>query len=136
LQELSERGIDRWALLFDPSQGQGASVVGKWLRENPPPDGSKIQVSIAGAASTFTFPWSLIYDGPGRGNCPPSEQGFWGIRYVIEQRPLAVAISPGRTVSEQPKLIGRYIEIRPDGNNTVPTEPLEKGADTFSNGKG
>jgi hypothetical protein len=104
LQELSERGSDLWALLFDPSQGQGASVVGKWLRENPPPDGSKIQVSIAGAASTFTFPWSLIYDGPGRGNCPPSEQGFWGIRYVIEQRPLAVAISPGRTVSEQPKL--------------------------------
>jgi hypothetical protein len=104
LRELSERGSDLWGLLFDPSQGQGASVVGKWLRENPPPDGSKIQVSIEGGASTFTFPWSLLYDRPCLASSSPSEKGFWGMRYVIEQRPVALTVSPAQTLSEEAEL--------------------------------
>ena len=104
LRELSECGSDLWTLLFDPSRGQGAAITGSWLRDNPPPDGSKIQISIAGGATTFTLPWSLLYDKPCVADGPRSEHGFWGMRYVIEQRLSTLNLSTGQSQSEQGEL--------------------------------
>jgi hypothetical protein len=91
LKILAEEGSNIWSLLFD---GGGAiSEVGHWLKANPLPENSAIQVSIDPTASNFVLAWGMLYDRwtPG---APAVPEGFWGLRYIIEQKPLAVCTSP------------------------------------------
>jgi hypothetical protein len=86
LVELSNRGNNLWSLLFDQKQKTPISIVGDMLRKNPLPAGSKIQITIEEGASTFVFAWGLLYDRDCAEGIARSESGFWGVRYVIEQR--------------------------------------------------
>jgi hypothetical protein len=82
LAALTERGRRLWTLLFDRGTTSDISTVGQWLKENPPPERSTIQISVDESAASFAFPWNLLYDQAGS---EPSHLGFWGMRYVIEQ---------------------------------------------------
>jgi hypothetical protein len=86
LLDLSDRGGKLWSLLFDQKQNLAISVIGDWLKDNPLPDGSKIQISVEEGASTFVFAWGLLYDRPISNGTARSVSGFWGYRYIIEQR--------------------------------------------------
>lgn len=83
LTELAARGEKLWSLLFDRGSQEEITSVGEFLKTNPLPEGSTIQVSVDRRASSFVFAWSLLYDKP---RPPYQPSGFWGIRYVIEQR--------------------------------------------------
>lgn len=83
LEVLAKQGSKLWSILFDRGEGQEISQVGDFLKNNPLPDGSTIQVSVDDRAGSFVFAWSLLYD---RSGPPYTHKGFWGIRYVIEQR--------------------------------------------------
>jgi hypothetical protein len=84
LSALAKEGTKLWSLIFRRGEGQEITTVGEWLEKNPLPVGSKIQVTMAAGATAFVFAWNLLYDG----KKPYSGKGFWGIRYVIEQRVL------------------------------------------------
>jgi hypothetical protein len=85
LKDLADEGIKLWSLLFNRGEGQEITTIGDWLRQNPLPVGSTIQVTMAAGATAFVFAWNLLYDGE---KPAYSGKGFWGIRYVIEQRVL------------------------------------------------
>lgn len=88
LKELATRGCKLWSLLFDPGREDEMSVIGEWLKNNPLPEGSTIQVSVDPGAASFVFSWSVLYDRPCLSGDFFSEDGFWGLRYVIEQKPI------------------------------------------------
>jgi hypothetical protein len=88
LKELATRGCKLWSLLFDPGRGDDMSVIGEWLRNNPLPEESTIQVSVDPGAASFVFSWSLLYDHACLDDSGFNEKGFWGMRYVIEQKPI------------------------------------------------
>ena len=87
LRELAGIGRDLWTKLFLQKKDSALSVVGKWLKENPLPDNSLIQVSFEDRESNFVFPWALLYDRPLPEDdySVPDVMGFWGMRYCIEQ---------------------------------------------------
>jgi hypothetical protein len=87
VRELSRSGRRLWTLLFDDGPAGAMTVIGRQLANNPLPPGAKIQVSIEGTPSSFVFAWGLLYDRP-VDNTTLSADGFWGLRYVIEQRPM------------------------------------------------
>jgi hypothetical protein len=104
LKALADEGIKLWSLLFDRGEGQEITTVGDWLRQNPLPIGSTIQVTMAANASAFVFAWNLLYDGR---KPKYSGKGFWGLRYVIEQRVLhPFPLSPVATTTTRPIEIG------------------------------
>lgn len=91
LNILAEEGSNVWSLLFD--SGGSISEMGRWLKENPLPPNSMIQVSIDPSASSFVLAWAMLYDrwAPDAAAVP---DGFWGLRYIIEQRPITVCTTP------------------------------------------
>jgi hypothetical protein len=91
LSTLSDRGGALWSTLFQRGDGQAITTIGKWLQSNPLPIASKIQVSIEEGASSFLFAWSLLYDKSTDADTARETEGFWGLRYVIEQRVLRTA---------------------------------------------
>jgi hypothetical protein len=93
LKTLVKRGGELWTLLFDRGPGKAITVVGDWLSQNPFPAGSKIQVSVEDQASSFVFAWNLLAD-PSHSAAQAPECAFWGLRYVIEQRPVSVTVPP------------------------------------------
>jgi hypothetical protein len=106
LKRLSAEGSKLWSLLFDRDKESSIGIIGDWLKNNPLPEGSKIQISVEAGAATFVFAWGLLFDGKGAMNSQNTHMGFWGMRYVIEQRPVRIAL-PTQTVSQnQPIEIG------------------------------
>lgn len=105
LAKLADFGSQLWTLLFRLNPQSALYKIGQWIEETPPADGSSIEVSITGNAADFVFPWALLYDRELSDQAPACEQGFWGLRYVIEQR---ITV---RTAPEQP----------------IPVPPLELG---------
>lgn len=102
LAKLAERGKGLWSLLFHRGEGQEISTVGEFLKNNPLPEGSTIQVSVSQKAASFTFPWSLLYDKDAQPDGPQyTADGFWGIRYIIEQR-LEIPTPPARDTPDFP----------------------------------
>jgi hypothetical protein len=100
LGRLGDEGRKLWSLLFNRGKGQEITTVGEWLKENPLPIGSTIQVTMAEDAAAFVFAWGLLYDGA---KPAYSGKGFWGIRYIIEQRvlrpqPLTLPLMPMASV--------------------------------------
>ena len=91
LKRLADEGRQLWTLLFDRGPDQSITVIGKWLKDNPLPYGSKIQVSTESTDAKFVFAWNLLFEDTG---IDPEKStyptGFWGLRYVIEQRIMLV----------------------------------------------
>jgi HEAT repeat protein len=94
LRSLAEVGRELWQNLFRANTQTEPSLwrIGEWLTEHPPPPESVIQISLDDSASDLVFPWGFVYDRelPQNEYEDPDPEGFWGIRYVIEQQ------APGR----------------------------------------
>ena len=88
VRKLAEVGHSLWVRLFRLDIDSAIFLVGEWLREHPLPEESLIQVSTDLGISNFSFPWSLLYDRelPDKDYILPDLNGFWGIRYCIEQQ--------------------------------------------------
>jgi hypothetical protein len=84
---------------------QGAMArIGKWLARHPLADGAIIQVTAGKGTNGFVFPWSLVFDReiPPQDYARPDPDGFWGLRYSIEQLPTAVLY-----IDESAKTVGQ-----------------------------
>jgi CHAT domain len=94
LWSLAKVGRELWQNLFRANKHTEPSLwrIGEWLSQHPPPPESVIQISLDGSAGDLLFPWSFVYDRelPSNAYEDPDPEGFWGVRYVIEQQ------SPGR----------------------------------------
>ena len=88
IRRLAKAGRNLWMKLFQLDSDSSMHKVGKWLEDNPLQEGAIIQVSLADNATDFVFPWALIYDRkvPKKDYELPDPEGFWGLRYCIEQR--------------------------------------------------
>jgi hypothetical protein len=91
LRELAIAGANLWNKVFKLNINSSLFWIGKFLQSNPIINGSIIQISVDDNASDFVFPWSLLYDGDiqqtnsDQEHELPDLDGFWGIRYQIEQ---------------------------------------------------
>lgn len=85
---LATLGRNLWTRLFSFKTASALARVGKWLEAHPLSDGALIHVSVDRDASQFVFPWALLYDRPlPKENWKlPDPEGFWGMRYIVEQR--------------------------------------------------
>lgn len=88
IHRLAKAGRNLWTKLFQLNSNNSMYKVGKWLEDNPLQKGAIIQVSLAENATEFVFPWTLIYDRkvPREKYMLPDPEGFWGLRYCIEQQ--------------------------------------------------
>lgn len=112
LRILAEEGSNIWSLLFEA--GGSISEIGRWLKANPLPTDSAIQVSIDPSASNFVLAWALLYD-RWEPDAPAKLEGFWGLRYVIEQRPLAICVSPAEcpAIKEIAAMVWKFAQTKP-----------------------
>lgn len=86
LYELAKMGRGLRTSLFSAKPGSALDVIGQHLQQQPLPVGSMIQVSVQGEAGDFLFPWSLLYDRTVPDAAYNTDaNGFWGLRYPIEQ---------------------------------------------------
>lgn len=142
LLDLATAGSRLWGLLFDRGyKGGAASVLGAALRSNPLPPGATVQVNVPDAAHAFAFPWALLYD---RDLPTPPEQvdvqGFWGARYVIEQRPTGrgpmrkpqgakpgpVALFVNSTIKQTKDHVTNVVQLAANGSRlAVKAAPIE-----------
>jgi hypothetical protein len=144
MNRLARLGRRLWIKVFKRDEGSALWEIGNWLEEHPlKPDGI-VQVSVQRGAETFVFPWSLVYDKkyPRDESELPSLDGFWGLRYIIEQRlptrareqpirlengfEIAFMLWPFSQVSEQKALIE---DLTTQGRGTVATGRPITGAD-------
>lgn len=91
VRKLAQAGRRLWNSLFRNVTKAGHSAIYKvweWLELHPLPSESTIQVSFESNADNFVFPWALLYDKdiPRNGNDLPDLEGFWGMKYCIEQQ--------------------------------------------------
>ena len=89
LRTLAEAGQRLWTRLFKHDSSGALFAIGLWLEENPVEKGGTIQVSCApGVAKSFVFPWSFVFDRelPEKTYERVPLDGFWGLRYCIEQQ--------------------------------------------------
>ena len=88
IRKLAQAGRNLWVKLFQLDSDSSMHKVGKWLEDNPLQKGAIIQVSLADNATDFVFPWALIYDRkvPRDHYELADTEGFWGLRYCIEQQ--------------------------------------------------
>jgi hypothetical protein len=87
VRKLAIAGRRLWIKLFKRKKESSMYKIGMWLERHPLKHNAKIQVSIKEDAANFVFPWSLIYDRsrPRKKYELPDLDGFWGVRYCIEQ---------------------------------------------------
>ena len=145
---LAAAGRDLYVRLFRLELDSAIMTVSEKLRELPPPPGSVIQVSVAYDAADFLFPWALLYDGalPDESWKLPDPDGFWGLRYCIEQRqpgwqqaPASVRTHPDpqrmafmlwdqfANAAEHSAMIGALFGKRP-GDLEVSTPPINRAS--------
>jgi HEAT repeat protein len=88
MRNLAAVGQRLYIALFRRKRSSAIFAVGQLLLAMPPALGSVIQISVRDDASDFLFPWALLYDGelPEEQWELPDPDGFWGLRYCIEQR--------------------------------------------------
>ena len=106
---LARAGRNLWRALFLQETKGSMAAVADWLKDHAPEQNAIIQIHLDPEASDFVFPWALLYDRelPEKEYFPVDLEGFWGLRYRIEQP------FPGRMVpldeptrSAQPLHIG------------------------------
>ncbi|WP_316187734.1 MULTISPECIES: hypothetical protein [unclassified Bradyrhizobium] len=93
MAKLAAIGRDLWAVMFCHGPKGGMSTIGEWLTTNRLREGGKIQISTRQDDFGFAFAWNLLYELPYE-DAPykigvtqtPVVDGFWGFRYVVEQR--------------------------------------------------
>ncbi len=93
LRDLATEGRDLWSLLFRGAQGSAMWNIGEWLETHRPGERAMVEVRLLDGAQSFVFPWALLYDGP-EPSAGVDLEGFWGLRYAIEQKPVSRTIVP------------------------------------------
>ena len=87
--ELAEIGRLLWCRVFQSDKNRSLWHIGKFLKDHPLKRDGIIQVVIEDNAAGFVFPWNLLFDGPYPldTSAPIRDilDGFWGMRYCIEQ---------------------------------------------------
>jgi hypothetical protein len=140
---LADIGSRLWTRLFRHESAGSLAIIGDWLIANPLPPGAVVQVSTAPDAQDFLFPWAMLFDRkvPVPRYELPDIEGFWGVRYCIEQRlspshpPTPEAPHDGRRLgffrcnrlkhaAEQDRLLQR-LQAESRGSLTVSRPPLE-----------
>lgn len=88
IRSLAKAGRRLWIKLFKRERKSSMYKIGTWLEKHPLKQDGIVQVSLSRDAASFVFPWALVYDRPvPRKNCElPNLEGFWGVRYCIEQQ--------------------------------------------------
>jgi HEAT repeat protein len=88
LRSLAFAGRELHTALFRLQTKSAIAEIGRLLDENPPSPGSVVQISVEKEAKSFIFPWALMYDAPipDDPGAALDPDGFWGLRYCIEQR--------------------------------------------------
>jgi hypothetical protein len=88
VRRLAQAGRRLWVMLFKRERGSALYQVGDWLEAHPLARDGIIQISLREDAAEFVFPWALVYDGaiPRKAYELPDLEGFWGVRYCIEQQ--------------------------------------------------
>lgn len=88
VRRLAEAGRRLWIKLFKRERKSSMYKIGMWLERHPLKRDEIVQVSLHKNAANFVFPWPLIYDQKvPRSKCElPDPEGFWGLRYRIEQQ--------------------------------------------------
>jgi len=87
VRELAIQGRDLWSLLFRRGQDSAMWNIGEWIKAHPPAEGAMVEVRLMDGPQSFVFPWALLYDGPDPNSGEVDLDGFWGLRYGIEQKP-------------------------------------------------
>jgi hypothetical protein len=107
LRRLARAGRALWVKLFKRDVNGSMYRVGQWLEKHPLPSGGIIQVSLGHDAADFVFPWSLIYDRtvPDENYRLPDAEGFWGVRYCIEQ------VLPGPQDADEPAEVAGGVKL-------------------------
>ena len=108
MNHLAQLGSRLWNNIFCYDINNSLFLIGEWLRNNPLPPRSTIQVSVDDSASTFVFPWNIVYDKdvPRNKTDRPDLQGFWGLRYAIEQR-----VPGARSQTDEPIRVEEKLEM-------------------------
>jgi len=88
LRSLALAGRELHTALFRLKTNSAIAEIGRLLDEAPPSPGSVVQISVEKGAESFVFPWALMYDAPILDDewAALDPDGFWGLRYCIEQR--------------------------------------------------
>jgi hypothetical protein len=143
VRRLAKAGRDLWATLFRREAGGALFQVGQWLQEHPLQRDAIVQISLSPDAGDFVFPWALIYDRqvPRKDYELPDLEGFWGVRYCVEQQlPMVKGADDPvhldqelilgfmlweqfRNVAEQKKLMQRLAEAA-GGRLQISTPPI------------
>jgi CHAT domain-containing protein len=86
LRRLAAVGRRLWVKLFK-RPGTALGTLGGFLENNQISTDALVSITVEQGATDFVFPWSLLYDReiPDLPN-PVDPNGFWGVRYRIEQR--------------------------------------------------
>ena len=108
MRGLAELGRALWTRLFELESESALFHIGEWLWEHPLAAGSMIQVSAESGAFAFVLPWNLLYDRdlPADKDALPDPEGFWGVRYQIEQRAATSDASDESTHPVEPVEVG------------------------------
>jgi hypothetical protein len=88
LRQVAEVGRDLYVALFLRQRDSAIAGIGRRLSQVRLPAGAVVEVTVKDDASDFLFPWHLLYDAelPDDPAQPPDVNGFWGARYIVEQR--------------------------------------------------
>ncbi len=138
LKKLAQAGRDLWAMIFRRASKGALFKIGKWLERHPISPNGKVQVSVAPGAAHFVFPWALLYDRPlpKSRHQLPSPDGFWGVRYDIEQRLPGVRAVPDTPVAVKGALKLEVLQWEQFRNIRLQNELLatlrEKGAERIA----
>lgn len=85
---LARAGQTLWTKLFMLEKDTSIYRIGEWLKNHTVRQGGIVQISLHQNAASFVFPWALLYDRDiSRKDYElPDLEGFWGLRYCIEQQ--------------------------------------------------
>ena len=88
VRRLAKAGRRLWVALFRQDRHSALYRIGQWLEDHPLQQDGIVQISVDEDAASFVFPWALIYDRevPEKDCELPAPEGFWGMRYCIEQQ--------------------------------------------------
>jgi hypothetical protein len=120
---LARYGSDLWNILFKKDSNSSIFKIGEWLKCHPVKKEGIVQISLNNDAAGFVFPWALLYDKdlPQQDNELPDMDGFWGMRYCIEQQ------LPERTKpADKPVKVGDKLKIGFMLVNEFPNSTEEK----------
>jgi len=89
VSKLGNIGRLLWSKMFQSEKNKSLWHIGQFLKEHPLGRDGIIRVDIEDNAAGFVFPWNLLYDHAGLLDANASIEnileGFWGMRYCIEQ---------------------------------------------------